>query len=63
MMECAYFQEQLNQQELMYELLDDAYFAMLMSVGKHVEDVSHITDLHYIVSADGRKFKVSIEEV
>lgn len=57
----AYFQSQLDQQELMYELLEIASFYILMS--NRVDDVEDIKDLHFITHADGRKFKVSIEEI
>lgn len=66
MTEAEHHQRQLEQQEqaeLKDQILNEAWFALLTADCLPIEMVEVRVDDNFIVKADGRTFKISIEEI
>jgi hypothetical protein len=63
MTEAEHHQQQLERQELIDELAEEANFAILMSAVLPIESVTEVINGAFIVEANNRKFKVIVEEI
>jgi hypothetical protein len=63
MSEAEHHQQELERQQMLDELAEEANFAILMSAVLPIETVSTVINGTFIVEAYKRKFKVSVEEI